>query len=313
MQVVFVFMMSVGNFVAFSIMKIYDVPVDHMFELMLGICGLNVVVVGILFLVAKEKPLTRAPGAKKMSVCDPITSVVDAVKGSPSLLYHLAAVQCLVWVGNTAWNLYAGQWMSDSVFEGDLNAPQGSPGHEKYAQGQTAFNNAGQAKSVLQLVSALAIIAILVNNWVRPRTVYAPCIFIGAIVSVLAATVVGHNASFAIVCMAFSIMPETGSFAIPFGLVATLNKRAEKEGKAVSTALQMSLLNCCVTVGQQICTLALAGIESQMSLEASLPWVFALSAAAQTLAGFGAMRLDDGDPDADNSGSEEESGDESDM
>lgn len=26
-------------------------------------------------------------------------------------------------------------------------------------------------------------------------------------------------------------MPETGSFAIPFGLVATLNKRAEEEGK----------------------------------------------------------------------------------
>ena len=31
------------------------------------------------------------------------------------------------------------------------------------------------------------------------------------------------------VCMAISIMPETGSFAIPFGLVATLNKRAEQE------------------------------------------------------------------------------------
>ena len=36
----------------------------------------------------------------------------------------------------------------------------------------------------------------------------------------------------------------------------------------VSTALQMSLLNCCVTVGQQICTVALAGIEGRLSLEA---------------------------------------------
>ena len=33
-QVVFVFMMSIGNFVAFSIMKIYPVPVHHMLELM---------------------------------------------------------------------------------------------------------------------------------------------------------------------------------------------------------------------------------------------------------------------------------------
>ena len=125
MQVVFVFMMAVGNFIGFSIMKIYDVPVDHMLELMLGVCGLNVVVVGICFLIAKEKPQTRAPGAEKQSICAPVMSVVNAVKGSPRLLYHLAAVQCLVWVGNTAWNLYSGQWMSDSVFQGDLKAPEG--------------------------------------------------------------------------------------------------------------------------------------------------------------------------------------------
>lgn len=35
-----------------------------------------------------------------------------------------------------------------------------------------------------------------------------------------------------------SIMPETGSFAIPFGLVATLNKRAEEEGKQLGKAKQ---------------------------------------------------------------------------
>jgi hypothetical protein len=39
-------------------------------------------------------------------------------------------------------------------------------------------------------------------------------------------------------CFVLSIMPETGSFAIPFGLVATLNKRAEEEGKQLVTTKQ---------------------------------------------------------------------------
>jgi len=74
----------------------------------------------------------------------------------------------------------------------------------------------------------------------------------------------------------------------------------------------MSLLNCCVTVGQQICTLTLAAIEGRMSLEAALPLVFVVSATAQVLGGIGAMFLDDGDT-SDGDSSEEESGDESDM
>lgn len=88
-------------------------------------------------------------------------------------------------------------------------------------------------------------------------------------------------------------MPETGSFAIPFGLVATLNKRAEEEGKPVSTALQMALLNCCVTIGQQICTMSLAGIEAHMELATALPCVFIVAGVAQALAGVGALFLDD--------------------
>mmetsp|Transcript_135766 Transcript_135766/g.352012 ORF Transcript_135766/g.352012 Transcript_135766/m.352012 type:complete len:480 (-) Transcript_135766:280-1719(-) len=294
MQVVFVFMMSIGNFLAFTIMSIYPVPVDHMFELMLGICALNTLCVGIQFLVAKEKPLKPDPRSKRESACAPVCSVVEAVRDSPSLLYHLAAVQCLVWIGNTAWNLYAGQWFGNAVYQGDETAT----GHKKelYAQGFAAFTFAGRGKAGLQLVSALAIIALLVNTKLRPRFIYAPCIYAGAVVSILAAAVVGHSSTFAIICMIISVMPETGSFAIPFGLVATLNKRAEEEGKQVSTALQMALLNCCVTVGQQICTMVLSGIESKMSLETALPCVFFVAAGAQLLAGTGTLFLDDRPP-----------------
>jgi len=296
MQVVFVFFMAVGNFLGFSIMQIYDVPVDHMLELMFGICALNTLCIAVQFAVAREVPLQRDADAPRESLCAPVLNVVTAVKNSPKLLYHLALVQCFVWIGNTAWNIYGGQWFTASVFQGDQNAPEGSEAKIAYGEGNAAFSHGGQARSVLQLLSAIVIIAILLRNWLRPRLVYAPCIFIGGVASILAAFAVGHSGGFAMLCMTLSVMPETGSFAIPFGLVATLNKRAEEEGKQVSTALQMSLLNCCVTVGQQICTTTLAAIEGSLSLEKALPCVFMLAAAAQAVAGSGALCLDDAPP-----------------
>mmetsp|Transcript_22628 Transcript_22628/g.49669 ORF Transcript_22628/g.49669 Transcript_22628/m.49669 type:complete len:476 (-) Transcript_22628:253-1680(-) len=293
MQVAFVFMMAVGNFVGFSIMQIYSVPVEHMFELMLGICLLNTFCVGVQFLVAREVPLPKNL-AHRQSFCDPAKNVIRAVKDSPKLLYQLAAVQCLVWIGNTGWTLYSGQWIQTSVFEGVEKAPIYSAPRVAYEEGEVAFSVAGQWKSVLQLLSTLAIIGVLLNfKKLRPSLIYAPCIFVGAIVSVLAAFFVGQHRLFAMGTLAFSIMPETGSFAIPFGLVATLNKRAAQEGKKVSTALQMALLNCCVTVGQQICTLSLALVQMKLSFESSLPFVFMLAAVAQLFATGGALMLDD--------------------
>merc|ERR1711972_264021 len=243
--------------------------------------------------VARETPLVREARARGASACAAVCSVPAAVRNSPRLLYHLAVVQCLVWIGNTAWNIYGQQWFTHSVFHGDQNAPEGSKAKAAYGEGVDAFSFGGQLKSVLQLFSTLLIISILLKTSVRPRSVYAPCIYIGAVVSMVAAFLVGHSAVLAIICMMVSIMPETGSFAIPFGLVATLNKRAQLEGKPVSTALQMALLNCCVTVGQQICTLVLAGIEGKLSLEQALPCVFMLASGAQLLGGTSALFLND--------------------
>merc|ERR1712151_925481 len=185
---------------------------------------------------------------------------------------------------------YAGQWMEISVYGGDEKAPEGSALHQAFADGERAFTRAGQGKSVVQLVSSLVIIMVLLNTWVPPRFLYAPCIFGGAIVSILAAFFVKQNGAFA---MVFSVLPEAGSFAIPFGLVAAINRRAEQEGKVVSTALQMSLLNCCSTVGQQICSTTLAAVEGGMPLTAALPVTFMVAAVAQTIGGTGALFLDD--------------------
>jgi len=294
MQVVFVVFMSFGNFIGYSIMQIWKVPIEHMWELMLIICILNTFCIGIQFLIAKETPLTRADvGESTGGTCSVITDIVKSVRGMPRLLYHLAFVQCLVWIGNTAWTYYGAQWFANSVYDGDQHAPEGSAAYENYGAGMNAFSLGGQLRSGLQLISALVIIAILLGTPLRPRYIYGPCIYVGAVVSLLAAFAVGHSGVFAIICWTGSIMPETGSFAIPFGLVATLNKRAEEQGKQVSTALQMALLNCCVTVGQEVCHLVLSLIEGNMPLKKALPCVFILAGVAHALGGSSALCLDD--------------------
>lgn len=314
MQVVFVVIMSIGNFLGYSIMQIYDVPVEHMFTLVLMICSLNTLCIVIQFSVAKEVPLKKVEG-EKGGCCAPaskpqVMNILASIRGMPSLLYHLAFVQCLVWIGNTAWQYYSEQWFAISVYQGDQHAPAGSEAKLNYGRGVQAFSEGGQMRSGFQLLAALGIIALLLGTRLRPRLMYAPCIYVGAVVSFLAGYVVGHNVTFAILVFVTSIMPETGSFAIPFGLVATLNKRAEQEGKQVSTALQMALLNCCVTVGQQVCHMVLAIIEQHLPLTAALPCVFLFAGVAYTLAGSSALCLDDKPPSEDSSewSSTEESG-----
>ncbi len=104
----------------------------------------------------KETPLEEtAAGGRSKGCCAPVMDVVRAVKGSPRLLYHLAAVQCLVWIGNTSWNLYSGQCCDVQVllalrsaapilFEGLFEAmlarrskglDSGSPGPDFWASG----------------------------------------------------------------------------------------------------------------------------------------------------------------------------------
>merc|ERR1711972_1207569 len=97
--------------------------------------------------VARETPLVRDAGARGESACAAVCSVVTAVRNSPRLLYHLAVVQCLVWIGNTAWNIYGQQWFTHSVFHGDQTAPEGSGEKQAYAHGVAALSEGGQLKS----------------------------------------------------------------------------------------------------------------------------------------------------------------------
>merc|ERR1712228_476760 len=126
---------------------------------------------------------------------------------------------------------------------------------------------------------------------IRPRYVYAPCILVGMLASLAAAFLVGHSGLFAQLCFTISIMPETGSFSVPFGLVALKNRQDEAAGKVVSTALQMALLNCCITIGQQACTMILSAIESRMPMAEALPVIFVVAAAVYGVASASTLTL----------------------
>merc|ERR1712071_239640 len=132
---------------------------------------------------------------------------------------------------------------------------------------------------------------------------YGPCILIGAVVTFLCAFAVGHNHTLAVACFVLSNVHLTAAGSIPYGLVAVWNKAAEQAGQVGSVAMQMAILNCCITVGQQLCTMTLGGLEGSYSVNESLKGLYIISAVAGSLGGLGAMFLKGGAPEVASAGS----------
>merc|ERR1719384_2454797 len=122
-------------------------------------------------MVSRETPLEPTSdgiaGSSCEAACAPVLTTCKSVKGMPWLLYHLGIVQALVFIGITAWNVYAEQWFGHTVFGGDNHAPKGSPERMAYAEGVDLFTRGGQYKSILQLHASLVIIAILLRTQIR--------------------------------------------------------------------------------------------------------------------------------------------------
>lgn len=287
-QVVFVVVASIGNFVAGSLLTIYDNAQDHMFELMSIVLGVNVVCVAIQMLFAKDKP---APESKGGSCCGPLTESSVSAKSMPAAFWPLLVIQAMVFFGIQTWNAYSQQWFTSSVYQGEESAAEGTPESKAYGDGQHAYALGVQIRSVVQLVVSLLIMAVLAFTPIRPGFVYAPCLYIGAVASLLAAFAVGNSGTFAVTCLVLSIIAETGCVSVPYGLVASWSQQAEDAGKPTSVAMLMALLNCCITVGQQVTTLTLAGLETKFSLAESLCMILGASGVVYALAGTGALFL----------------------
>merc|ERR1719205_538755 len=100
MQIFFAVVCAVGCFIAFSIMKLYDVAIHHMLELMCLVLFMNFVCVGLALSVAREKQYVRT-AEQSSSVCGPVTGMCEAFRGMPRAFYTLIFVQCMAWLGNT--------------------------------------------------------------------------------------------------------------------------------------------------------------------------------------------------------------------
>merc|ERR1711920_7108 len=110
----------------------------------------------------------------------------------------------------------------------------------------------------------------------------------------MCAFVVGHNHGLAIFVFVLSNVCLTAAGSIPYGIVAVWNAAAEKRGNVGSIAMQMAILNCCITVGQQLCTMILGGLEGSFDFLTSIRYLFTISMIANALGGVGSPFLTTG-------------------
>merc|ERR1739844_394250 len=175
-------------------------------------------------------------------------------------------------------------------YPGDPEAPTGSLAREVYVEGADAFSTAGQYGSIFNLFLSFAFMGLgytsLPNN-----LIYAPCLFVGSAVCFLCAFVVHHSHKLALTCFVLSSVGLTAAGSIPYGIVAVWNRAAEEAGHAGSVAMQMAILNCCITVGQQLCTMILGGLEGTFEFVVAIKYLFTISMIANGLAGVGALFL----------------------
>jgi len=312
MQIFFEVVVAAGCLVAFSMMKIYAVAVHHMLELMILVLLVNTVCIGLALCVAREKQYVRPADQQKSSACGTLRSMSGAFKGMPRAFYILLFVQCMVWLGNAVWGSYGQVWFTRSVYPGNAEATGGSAARLAYVAGEDDFSSAGQIGSIFTLFLSFTFMCLgytsVPNNWL-----YSVCLFVGALVCFMCAFVVGQSAPLAILCFVLSNVGLTAAGSIPYGIVAVWNKAAEAAGNVGSVAMQMAILNCCVTVGQQCCTMILGGFEEAHSVKASLTGLFTISMVANVLAGVGALFLtsDGGKPSRKPASATESEGEES--
>merc|ERR1712190_289275 len=244
---------------------------------------------GLQLLVAREKQFKRRGGGH--GLCSAITGMAGASKGMPKAFFALLGVNCLVWFANTFWSSYGKLWLTIGVYEGNPNAPEGSQALQRYEEGASVFGLAGQWGSALQLVLALLIMGISMTKF-PDHLLYALFIWIGAATCLYGAFAVGHSGSLASIVLILSNIENVAAGSIPYGLVAVWNKAAEQAGQVGSVALQMAILNCTITIGQQACTMVLGTLESSGLTETdSLTQLLIISGIGSVLVGVAALFL----------------------
>jgi len=175
------------------------------------------------------------------------------------------------------------------VFPGDSEAALGTVAHDNYVAGSAAFSTAGQFGSVFNLVLSFIFMGLGFTS-LPSKLIYSPCLVLTTIVCFLCAFVVGHSRVLAMTCFIISNVGLTAAGSIPYGIVAVWNKmKEEKTGEAGSVAMLMAILNCCITVGQQLTTIILTALEGSYSVAGALKGLFIISMVANGLSAIATL------------------------
>merc|ERR1712032_292050 len=225
------------------------------------------------------------------SVCGQVFGVFRSMAQIPNFLLKLVAVQTLVWIGLAMWNKNGSLWFGESLAGGDASAAAGTVEKINYDHGIAAYSTAGIYQSVFQIVAALTLTFIVYRPRVSLRFLYASCLFIGAVVSVLAFWT--HQIPDAQYLSVMEKLSETAANVVPFGIVVMASKRAELNGETVSTALCMAYLNCACTLGQFLQMALTSLFLAAMPDSQAFPSLFLLGGIFLGIACFSVVLLKD--------------------
>merc|ERR1719471_2075891 len=294
---------SVGVYGAYYIGQLFIPNPEHMLELMAVVIVINAYFIGLALVFGREKQFKRKGSS---SACGALTGIWSTLKNLHLAFYILIVVLCLLWFGNTVWGSYAKVFFTESVWEGcDAKAPENSTAYEAYHEAAEAFSDAGEWGAGLSLILAFVLMALSFTP-IPHHFIFAPLIFVGAIVCYLCAFQVGHSGSKAKLSLILSNIPQGAAGSIPYGIVAVWNSKAEASGQS-SLAMQMAIVNCCITVGQQVCHMILGALEVSVPVPEALKQLFIYSMVANGVAAFGCLFLGLGKKNEDLSESESSS------
>lgn len=292
-QIISVVFQGVGAFLGFGIMKIWDVPYEAIFQVILVILSVVTAFVLIQVCICKEEVYVPPPDAPRQSILAPFVAAFHAIFQMPVDLAKIAFVQCFTWYAMFCYMPTVSTWFSVNVYGGSADAPEGSPMKVAYDEGQNANSIAGLLQSGLQILFSLILIAVLLKSSVPIRHIYAVCLYIGTVALVLAKFAVGHSVNTAILMITILAIPVSATNAFPFALVGAMNKDAQEAGRTVDTGMQMGVLNVFICTPQFIATLVVGALRNRLSQEQALPWVFFMGGVSFAIAGTGAWFVND--------------------
>lgn len=291
-QIISVLFQGFGNLLGFGIMKIWAVPYEAIFELMLLVLSILTVFTVVQMLVCQEVPYVRPADAPVESIYSPFTSAFKAVRFMSMDLKKIAFVQFFSWYSLFCYWPTLSTWFSVNVFGGSADAPEDSLLRHRYEEGQNANTTAGLYNSAFMVVFSMSLVVLMIKSYFPLRYVYAVCLYVGAASLILAKIAVYHSLLWAMGIVTMIAVPVSAVNAFPFALVGAMNKSAAEEGKATDTGVQMGVLNIFICMPQLLATLVVGAMRENLSASA-LPWVFFMAGISFAIAGTGALILND--------------------